>query len=118
MHEQRGRQWGADDRFARDEEVTERRPERRSPGAATFCPGCHVALEELRVARGDRDRYLKSCPRCSTLQGVHVFYPLDAFREHAVEEDWALIDPWCESCIRRFEPPGATLTCRVPPEQD
>jgi hypothetical protein len=119
MHEQRERQWNADDRSARDEEVTERRPERRSPGAVTFCPGCHFALEESLVAsRGDPSRHLKSCPRCSMRQGLHVFYPFDAFRERAMEDGWTMVDPWCESCVRRVEPIPATRTCRVPAEQD
>ncbi len=67
-----------------------------------ICPTCHLPLGEsilLRV-RG-QDGYLKSCARCSSMHGVHLFYPLTAFRERAMGEDAVAVEPWCEACVTR-----------------
>jgi hypothetical protein len=108
MRDRQGEQW-SEERTRADQEPAE--AERRPPRPRARCPGCHMELEQSLVAMGEAP--LKSCPRCSQLQGLHVFYPLDAFREHALE-GWAILDPWCESCIRRVEAMPAVRICPVP----
>jgi hypothetical protein len=77
------------------------------------CPGCD---ESLRRAVYRDDGGLKSCPRCSTRLGRHVFRPLDDFGERRPHGGEPIMQSWCRDCRGDRPARPAAAYCSAPAE--
>ncbi len=75
------------------------------------CSGCGLSLNESQEVESKDTRY-KSCPKCSSMAGHHVYYKYEYFGMRTMEDGRHIVQSWCPSC-RSDEVPviPPELTC-------
>lgn len=66
---------------------------------------CGEELNQSIVFSGED---VKSCPNCSSEEGVHVFYEYEAF---GYRNEGRHVQSWCTACRDRAEKPEAFMRC-------
>lgn len=61
------------------------------------CRGCKYLLSESQEIEIDGE-LLKSCPKCSSNKGVHIFYRYEDFGMRDMGDGRHIVQSWCPSC--------------------
>lgn len=60
-----------------------------------MCPRCGQALHRSRY---EQNQAYKSCPRCSVIAGVHVYYRYEHFGMRDMGGGHVIIQSYCPDC--------------------
>lgn len=79
----------------------------------TVCEFCNTSLNESVLAVDAGGNQFKSCPKCSSDAGCHVFYRYDDFGMRNMGDGRHTVQSWCPGCrsddgIR----PEVTFNCK------
>lgn len=78
------------------------------------CTSCSQELTDSQIVRSSQpgdDVIWKSCPNCSVLRGVHVYYDYEDFGFRDMGDDRVLIQSWCAPCRSAQAPVTPSFVC-------
>ncbi|OTA14163.1 hypothetical protein Xvie_03941 [Xenorhabdus vietnamensis] len=61
------------------------------------CSGCGYSLRDSQVVEST-DILYKSCPKCSSEAGRHVYYKYEDFGMRTMDDGRYIVQSWCPSC--------------------
>jgi len=76
----------------------------------TDCSCEHPLNDSQYMERGGQ--HLKSCPRCSSQAGRHVFHPVGHFGMRTMADGQEIVQSWCPACRSNSIPEKPVYACR------
>lgn len=62
------------------------------------CKFCNHLLSESVLVVDAASNQFKSCPKCSSGAGYHIFYRYDDFGMRNIRDDQYIVQSWCSGC--------------------